>query len=62
MSTTFITTKQKVEIPVIEYNLLKEVYNQFKKQIFLSRIIEAEENLKKGKVKKINFDKFIKNI
>ena len=57
-----LATNKKIEIPVIEYNLLKEVYNQFKKQNFLLKIIDAEENLKKGKVKKISIDKFIKNI
>ena len=62
MNTTFISTKQKIEIPVMEYNLLKEVYNQFKKQALLLRIIKSEENLKKGKVKKTSIDKFIKNI
>ena len=62
MSTTFITTQQKIEIPVMEYNLLKEVYNQFRKQTLLLRIIDAEENLKKGKVKKLGITEFIKGI
>ena len=62
MNIALTATKQKVEIPVIEYNLLKEVYSQFKKQIFLLKIIDAEENFKNGKVKKISIDKFIKNI
>ena len=62
MAINSIAIRQKVEIPKTEYNLLKEVYNQFKKQILLSRIVEAEENLKKGKVKKTTIDKFIKSI
>lgn len=45
-----------------EYNLLRGVYKEFKKQASLFRIIEAEENFKKGKVKKANLDKFIENI
>jgi len=62
MDTNFTLTKQKIEIPKAEYNLLKEVYNQFKRQILLLRIIEAEENLKRKKVKKMSMDKFIKSI
>jgi hypothetical protein len=62
MAINFTATRQKIEIPKTEYNLLKEVYDQFKKQILLSRIVEAEENLKKGKVKKTTINKFIKSI
>ena len=54
--------EQKIEISKMEYNLLKETYNQFKRQSLLCRIIEAEENLKKGKVKKVSADSFIKSI
>lgn len=53
---------EKVEIPLTEYNLLKELYHQFKKQVLLLRILEAEENLKKGMVKKVEMEKFIKRI
>ena len=54
--------KEKVTIPVSEYNLLKEVYNQFKKQTLIFRIIEAERNLKSKKVKKVKVDEFIGKI
>ena len=54
--------KKDVTIPKSEYNLLKEVYSQFRKQALLFRIIEAERNLKNGKVKKMSSDAFIKSI
>ena len=54
--------KEKVTIPVSEYNLLKEVYNQFKKQALIFRIIEAERHLKSQKVKKVKIDEFIGKI
>ena len=54
--------KEKVTIPTSEYNLLKEVYNQFKKQTLIFRIIEAERNLKSKKVKKVKIDEFIGKI
>ena len=57
-----IKEKENITIKKSEYNLLKEVYNQFEKQTLLFRIIEAERNLKKGKVKKISSDAFIKSI
>ena len=57
-----IKEKEDITISKSEYNLLKEVYSQFKKQALLFRIIEAEKNLKKGKVKKMSSDTFIKNI
>ena len=53
---------QKVEIPKAEYNLLKEAYDQIKRQVLLCRIIEAEENLERKKVKKMSADNFIKSI
>ncbi|MCK4744860.1 hypothetical protein KAS41_02250 [Candidatus Parcubacteria bacterium] len=59
---TNIQTKQKIEIPIAEYNLLRGVYKEFKKQALLFRIVEAEENLKKKKVKRADMDKFIENI
>ncbi len=60
---TIVRQKQKrIEIPLFEYNLLKEICNHFKKQALLSRILEAEENLKKGRVEETNIDEFIKNI
>ena len=51
--------KEKITIPMSEYNLLKELRNQFTKQALLFRIMEAEKNLKSKKVKKTNIDKFI---
>ena len=54
--------KEKVTISTSEYNLLKEVYNQFKKQTLLFRIIEAERNLKSKKVKRMKADEFIGKI
>jgi len=57
-----LNQKQKIEVPLMEYNLLREAYRHLKKQALLFRIIEAEENLKKKKVKKVNIDKFIEKI
>ena len=54
--------KEKITIPISEYNLLKELYNQFTKQALLFRIMEAEKNLKSKKVKKTSIDEFIKKI
>ena len=51
--------REEITIPKSEYNLLNEVYNQFKKQALLFRIIEAERNLKRGKVEEMNFSKFV---
>ena len=59
---TLINEKENVTIPVSEYNLLKEVYSQFKKQALLFRIMEAERNLKTKKCKKMQIDKFIEKI
>ena len=57
-----ITSNQMVKIPRLEYELLKEAYRQLKKQALILRILEAEENLKKKKVKEMDIDKFIKKI
>ena len=57
-----VKEKEDITIPKSDYNLLKEIYNQFKKQVLLFRIIEAERNLKRGKVKEMIFDVFIKNV
>jgi len=54
--------REEITIPKSEYNLLNEVYNQFKKQALLFRIIEAERNLKREKVEEMSSDAFIKNI
>ena len=57
-----IQTKQKIEIPIAEYNLLRGVYRGFKKQALFFKILQAEENLKNRNVKNIDIDKFIENI
>ena len=59
---TKIQTKQKIEIPMEEYNLLRGVYKEFKRQALFFRIVEAEENFKKKRVKKESMDKFIESI
>jgi hypothetical protein len=53
---------KKIEVSSREYNLLKAAYEQLKKQAAILRIFEAEENLKKGKVKTVPFEEFVKNI
>ena len=54
--------EKKIQIPLFEYNLLREIYDQFKRQILLRRITEAEENLKKGSIREMKAGEFIKNI
>ncbi len=51
-----------VSVPAEEYNLLKEIYQTVKRQNFLLRIDEAERNFKKGRVKKVEIDSFIRSI
>ena len=46
------TAEEIVVIPKKEYRFLKELYKTVKRQDFLLRIAEAEDNLEKGKVKK----------
>ena len=55
-------TEKQVKIPLREYNLLKEVSQQLKRQALLLRILEAEENLKKGRIEEVDADEFIKNL
>lgn len=55
-------TKDTVVVPEEEYRFLKELYRTVKRQSFLLRVNEAEENLKAGKVKKVSVDKFIESI
>lgn len=62
MAINSFQTKEKVTISKLEYDLLNEVYKQFKRQFLLMRIMEAEENVKDGKVKKVSVDEFIKSI
>lgn len=51
-----------VSVPEGEYKLLKEIYKTVKRQKFLLRIDEAERNLKKGRVKRIKINDFIRSI
>lgn len=62
MANQNIIKKREVKISLSEYNLLREAYEQLKRQALVLRILEAEENLKKRKVKKIDIGKFIKSI
>ena len=51
--------KEYVKIPKQEYNLLKEIYRTVKRQAFLVRIDEAEQNLTAGKTKAMSVDDVI---
>jgi hypothetical protein len=51
-----------VKIPKQEYNLLKEVYRTVKRQAFIVRLDESEQNLAAGKTKAISVDDFIDSI
>ena len=53
---------EKIEVSSREYNLLKAVYEQLKRQSAILRIFEAEENLKQEKTKTMPFRDFIKSI
>ncbi len=61
-SRTIKITGDTVSVPKDEYNILKELYRNVKRQQFLLRLDEAENNLKAGKVKKVSVDKFIESI
>lgn len=54
--------KQFIEVPVSEYALLKDFYEENKSRAALSRIYEAERNFLTGNVKKISSDAFLKKI
>lgn len=54
--------KETIEIPIDEYRILKEVYNSVRRQRFLLRIMEAEKNFGRGKVKEVSVDEFINAI
>lgn len=56
------TAEETVVIPKKEYRFLKELYKTVKRQDFLLRIAEAEDNLVKGKVKKSSANEFINSI
>ena len=56
------TAEETVVIPKKEYRFLKELYKTVKRQDFLLRIAEAEDNLEKGKVKKSSVNEFINSI
>ena len=53
---------ETVIVPKKEYAFLKELYKTVKRQDFLLRLAEAEENLRKGNVKKTPLSKFIDGI
>ncbi len=57
-----VSNNQMVKIPRLEYELLREAYQQLKRQALLLRILEAEKNLKQKNVKEVGIDKFIKDI
>jgi hypothetical protein len=54
--------KDYIKIPKREYNILKEVYRTVKRQAFLVRLNEAEQNLSKGKIKTVSVQDFIRTI
>lgn len=54
--------KDTIEISKDEYKILKEIYRTVKRQKFLFRLEEAEENYRAGKVKSINADSFAESI
>ncbi|MDD5773222.1 MAG: hypothetical protein PHX78_07125 [bacterium] len=51
-----------VKVPRSEYIFLKELYKTVKRQQFLFRIHEAEQNLKAGKTKKMSVNEFIESL
>ena len=57
-----ISVIDKVEIPKNEYAVLKTLAKEYKKHAHLFRILEAEENLKNGKVQRLSFGKFLKSM
>ncbi len=56
------TAEETVVVPKKEYRFLKELYKTVKRQDFLLRIAEAEDNLEKGKVRKSSVNEFINSI
>lgn len=57
-----VAVKEYVKIPKQEYNLLKEVFRNVKRQAFLVRLDESERNLAAGKTKAISVDDFIQAV
>ena len=53
---------RKIEVSLAEYTLLKEVHTISKRQAALLRVLEAEENFRKGKVSRVSFNSFLKSI
>lgn len=51
-----------VKVSQAEYTLLKEGQSILKKQTALLRVLEAEENLRRGRVVRTSFVSFIKAI
>ncbi len=54
--------EKTVVVPKEEYGFLKELYKTLKRQQFLFRLEESENNLKEKKIKKVSVDKFIESI
>jgi len=57
-----VAVKDYVKIPKQEYNLLKEVFRNVKRQAFLMRLDESERNFAAGKTKAVSVDDFIKAV
>jgi hypothetical protein len=55
-------SKEYVKVSKQEYDLLKEIYRTVKRQAFLVRIDEAEQNLAAGKTKRMGVDEFIDSV
>jgi hypothetical protein len=55
-------SKEYVKVSKQEYDLLKEIYRTVKRQAFLVRIDEAEQNLAAGKTKTMAVDDFIDSV
>ncbi len=57
-----ISVVDKIEIPKNEYAVLKTLVKEYKKHAHFFRILEAEENLRKGKVKRMSSGAFIRSL
>lgn len=57
-----ISVADKIEIPKNEYAVLKTLAQAYKKNAHLFRVLEAEENLRKGKVKVSSFGDFLNDL
>ena len=62
MNQTSTNLDQKIEVSRAEYTALKEMRDMLKKQSALLRVLEAEENLRKGAVSRVSFGTFLKSL